>query len=794
MSALSTQTLKISRVVFQNDNFVIFKTTDGVGVKGKVLDDPNSLIGQNVAFSGKWETDTKYGKTFSFVSYEAGAISVFYFLTNIVTGIGAKLAKDIIGRFGEDAANIIERSPSQLLTIPGIKEKKLKTIVESWTKFRYLRKLSEALSKYGVTNGMIIKLYDRWGDQAMAVLEDNPYRIAELDGVGFKRADEIALNMGVSHENSIRIDAGTVYIMEKYMSSSGHSIVEIEEMKREIKNELAEDGELFILNLDKTINRLISKNEVIKYSDKFFTITKYDRMENCVVRELIEGKDKRGATLRGFDLNHYISAKEKEMGIVFGEKQKEAIMKCSLPQAVFFLGGYAGSGKTSVTKAILGMYGEQYGHDQIMCCALAGVAANKAKIQSGFDGQTIHSMLGQGANGFKYNEGNKLPYKVIVVDEASMISLDIFYHFIKAVDLDYTKVIFIGDPAQLPPVGAGNVFGDLIDSGLMPSVILDVVYRQNEKQAIPMLANQIREGVKPSIDGAYADFKFEDKSIEDYWKLKQKLPESEMKQLREKNNGLIVEYIYHTAKNVKVLIDQAKTMTEKLSLFQVLSPIKAGALGVVNLNSILQDAINPDIGQSSIKIGDVYFRKNDKVIQTINKEIMVVRTQDWAEYKSSGNEDLISIKKVYNGQIGMIMDANAEEGRVVVGFPFEGCVAIYAKNELNTGVISHAFAMSIHKSQGSEFRNVLMPITSAHSYMLSPKLLYTALTRAKTKMIVVGEKNTFISGSKHNTKSVRRTISSEIILPKCIDEGKHLAINMSFDKTDNLDLDFRKMC
>jgi exodeoxyribonuclease V alpha subunit len=462
--------------------------------------------------------------------------------------------------------------------------------------------------------------------------------------------------------------------------------------------------------------------------------------------------------LRFFSINH---------GIIFGSKQRNAITMASLNKRIFSLTGYAGTGKTSASKAILRMYEDKYGFDSIVCCALSGIAANRVKKQSGYTSSTIATLLGfdHAKGGFLHNEGNKLKQSVVLLDESSMVDVKTFDALLRAIDFETSNLILLGDPAQLPPVGAGELFSDLLEFGVIYNITLDKIYRQSDGNVITTFAQDVRNGNVPELRFEYEDFEFVDISVPGYWSMKNTLKPKEIAEINEQNNGKVIDYIVSQARNALPFINEAnkRDAWEGLTRFQVIVPMKNGLVGTKNLNVVLQDVLNPKrdaIKDVLVILGsDREFRLRDKVIHLQNKKMTCVYADEFKAALASYREFSTFETKVFNGQIGILFKGNIEEDEYYVYYPNEGYVAIYSKGDFAGNIIDLAYALTGHKTQGSEFFEVVLPIVNAHWMMLNNKLLYTQMTRAKERLLIVGEKYVFSKGCTRNSETVRNTIT-----------------------------------
>lgn len=759
-----------SKTIFVADGFAIFKTNDGFSAKGNIIDAPETLIDTPILLLGEWDT-YKGQRTFAFRSYQIQENQIYFFLTRMVGNIPASTAREIVAAVGDRLPEIMETSPDSLAKFKGIGPKKLIRIKAKWESFKHVRRLGEILLPYGITNNLILRIHEHFGDKAVDVTMQDTYRLTEVRGVGFKTADEVAIKLGVPHNDPRRLAACALYCLTEKMAGEGNTAITVEDLEKSISEEIASDGlggDIASSHADITriIGALIEADKIAvvigKYPDKdaYLTLPWLLRMEKRIM-ELCKLRRNGQATK---DIETWIVAYEKRFGRPLGDQQRQAVRIANTLPAIVAVSGYAGTGKTTTSRAILELYTEIYPRDSVFCCALSGVAANRVQNQSGFPGATIHSLLGyKGGSDWTFNASNKLACKVVLLDEASMDDSELMFRLLSAIDFEGgSHLIILGDPAQLPPVGAGAPFADMLAFNLVPHVVLDKIYRQSEDKVITTFAASVRHGeVPPGYRNHYADFKFIEKSIPDYWQLRKTLPESEMKDLREKNNNEIRESILAIAQRRKSHMDgyyEAQSTLAYLLDFQVLSPIKDGAAGVRSLNQGLQEVLNPPTGGPEMKVGERRFRTRDKIVHLINKNLMVVPVEHYENYLFEGDDVLVE-RRVYNGQFGALtlVDGEGDDMELHVLFPSEGYVAIYPRTDVSNYVIDLAYCLSVHKSQGSEFAHVVMPVTLSHYNMLDPKLLYTAMTRAKNALVMVGQPYAFELGCKKMSRSERKT-------------------------------------
>jgi exodeoxyribonuclease V alpha subunit len=434
--------------------------------------------------------------------------------------------------------------------------------------------------------------------------------------------------------------------------------------------------------------------------------------------------------------------------------------------------GLAGSGKTTTSKDVLDLLGIVTDRNKTVVASLSGVAANRAKTVTGYDGMTIHSLLGfNPAEGWAYNEKNKLPHEVIMLDECSMIDSRLFNDLIKAIDFTKTILFLVGDPAQIQSIGPGDMYKNVIDSGVCKGVGLDQVFRQKDDQFINIFATKyIREG--KMLEGhkrECGDFTFKDISIADGWKIKKEVSDTEWAKYRESNNQTILDEVSRTAtlyKDYMAGLKESKNIAKYMSFFQAISPQKAGLLGVENLNTVLQKIFNPDVCAKSEDSKDIVvtpfarYGFFDKIIHLKNKNMKVCSVSDFRKNKHNFFDyikDSTDTRRVFNGQMGIILDVKESAGQqfISVFYPNEKYITVYNKSDVMKGMIQLSYSLSIHKSQGSEFDITVLPVTYSHYRMLNNQLFYTAFTRAKNKLYVLGEESALKRGVT-NVKDTKR--------------------------------------
>ncbi|PPC84857.1 MAG: hypothetical protein CTY35_00620 [Methylotenera sp.] len=767
---------KFKSVRWSNGQFAIFVMEDGQSAKGETVGaSPEQMLNVNVTLIGDWES-SKFGQTFKFERYLINEDQMIFFLTKVIGNITEAAAKQIKAKFGDDLWRVMDESPNDLLEIKGIGEKKLKKILVSWGKNKSLLKLAQILSPHGVTNGQITKIHEHFGDNALDIVLKDPYRIIEMRGFGFKLADEIALKMGHSATDPARIKACAEYAIDEY-ASGGHSAMRPSAVFPIMEKALAEadgggdvnhikqkcftglldlihdKGAVFVIEHDEEdVAELIKRDEMITTKDML-------EQERYILEKFKTTAEPNPVVV---DIEAWINAYQDKYGVKFGDEQRDSIRLANQRYPILSVSGYAGTGKTTVSKAILTLLSEEIASDDILCVAVAGIAANRIKDKSGFEGKTIHSGLGFGREGYTYNEGNKLEYKVVALDEAGMADSEIMFNLLSAIDLKRTMFIMMGDPAQLQPIGCGQPYADALTNNTIPNVTLTKVFRTSEDQAINIIAQSVRNREMPAVNGNYEDFGFQDISIPNYQKLRNTLSKDELKKKRDENNLKIRDGILalaHAAKNDVAALVSPSTAWAYLTRFQVLTPMRAGYVGVEEMNAQLQEVFNPRSTSPEIKAGNRVFRINDKIVHLKNKDMTIVPIDRYKAWLKDDDEDHTSERRVMNGQLGIVI--NVEDEELHVFYPIEKYVNVYSAQELS--MLQHSYALTVHKTQGSEFHQVAFPITMSHYNMLRPQLLYTTITRAKARIDVIGEADAFRAACRDRPGDERVTVFNQIL-------------------------------
>ncbi len=751
----------LKKILFFNEenSYYIAVLENDQKICGQYFDtDLEKLVGAEIILTGNWNTHKKYGVQFVFTSLELKEAEIYFFLTKIVKGISKKLALELTSKYDEDElCEILDNTPAKLLEFKGIKEKKLTQIVTSWNKFKHLRELGSFLAQFGVTSTFINKIYQQFGEieNLIEKIKQNPYMLTNIKGIGFKRADEIGIKLGIDRESAFRISACMNYTLREFCEANGNSSISKEQLFTLLddalnfkdKEHLYEDAIVALLSkeeINETIKDKFAPN-IYYYSEtkiiEFFETREHHKQKKTIIK----------------DFEKYIEQKQKTLGFELSEEQKKAVQLINEGENTILLIGYAGTGKSTSSRAILELLEEIATYDDIHCMALSGIAAQRIADTTGYKSSTIQSALVKMENSDK----DYFSYKVILIDEASMVNSVTFYKILSKIDPD-TILIIVGDDGQLPAIGAGDVLRDTIRYELAPICKLTKIYRQNEHQAIAVIANDIRKGEVPQYKEDYEDFKFVDVSIPNYYTQKSTLSDYEINILRVDNNTQILNNILHiTSDYIKPMYEyiQNKQIDKFLTLFQVITPIKNGPLGVENLNINLQKLIN-NTNSTGIQTKKYEYKIADKVIH-IKNENMKAKTM--SAYKND-SIDFVE-KRVFNGQLGMVIKVDHEASKLIVLYPSDDMVVFYDFDTLDH-LISLAYCLTIHKTQGMEYDTALIPMSFSHFIMHNTKLLYTAITRAKNMCYIVGEDEAFKSACKKLEITNRQTVIDDLLLKK----------------------------
>lgn len=673
-----------------------------VTLTGSLLDVP---VGSVLLCDGDWKVDARYGQQFVVQSWtEVMPATIYgiekYLGSGLVKGIGPVFAKSIVSKFGTETLNVIDNEPDRLLEVPKLGKKRVERIKESWEKQKDIKEVMVFLQGHGVSTAFAAKIYRKYEKESIAKVKENPYQLADdIWGIGFKTADGIASKMGYGKNHPRRCRSGILYTLNE-LAEEGHVYAEPEQLV-EAATKLLEAEEAPVRQV---LADMIEAKDVIADNNVVY-LPPFYYAEN--------GSANRLKTLLTDTniLDNSIAAEPEAQygmsqidGIVYDEVQQAAIDK-ALDSKVMVLTGGPGTGKTTTTQGIIAAFKAR--NMQILLAAPTGRASKRMTEATGMEAKTIHRLLEYNPmDGYKRNEENPLEGDALIVDECSMIDILLFYNLMKAIPSNM-RLILVGDIDQLPSVGAGNVLRDIIDSQQIPVVRLTRIFRQAQSSRIVMNAHAINAGKYPNIsNGKETDFFF----------IKQEDADEMLKLIIGLVRDRLPKKYGYPAKEI-----------------QVLTPMQRGTVGAGNLNIELQNALNPS--GASLARGGYTYRQGDKVMQIRN------------------NYD----KNVFNGDIGYITSVDTNERTLIV--TFDSRLVEYDISELDE--LTLAYAITIHKSQGSEFPLMVMPITMKHYVMLQRNLIYTGITRAKKICVLVGTTKALAYAIHNNTVSKRNTMLKE---------------------------------
>ncbi len=671
-------------------------------------------VGETITVLGNYETHSEHGEQFAVEKYKAEIPMTekglrHYLASGPFKGIGKKMAENLVDHFGLDILTIIENEPQRLREVPGIGKSKVKAIIKGLEAAEDHEAMI-FLQGLGLTPGYAGRVIDHYGDNTVDKIKENPYLLAnEVHGIGFKTADRVAISNGLEVNHPERIRAGIKYVLEKSLEE-GHCYLPLKEL-------LVRTSEALNINnqfINEQIESLLEAKELIRETDgeEKIYLSIYYYAEQAVAKSINSLVNWQALIM--LDMESEISNYEKRRGFSLAKKQKQAVVT-SLKSGVSIITGGPGTGKTTTIRCIIELFDKA--NKKVELAAPTGRAAQKLSESANKPAKTIHRLLEysytEGKMQFAKNAENPLSTDVLIIDEVSMVDIMLMYQLLQAIPPG-CQVIFVGDVDQLPSVGAGNVLRDLIDSSIIPVVKLDEIFRQERESLIIYNAHRINQGEFPYINNSSKDFFFVDR--ED--------PEDVVKTILSLCKTRLPRY-----QNVHPIED-----------IQVLSPMRRTLTGVDNLNILLQKALNPK-RKSDPKLtkGKQTWYEGDKVMQIRNNYT----------------------KNVYNGDLGRIIEINKDKQELIVAYPNQKRKRYveYSFGELSE--LTLAYAISVHKSQGSEYSVVVMPVTTQHFLMLQQNLIYTGITRAKKMVVLVGTKKALAIAIKNNNVEKRYTTLSK---------------------------------
>ena len=696
----------VAAVVFQNaeNGYTVLRLKDARGETTTVVGTvPDVNVGERLHVEGRWNTHSSYGKQLEIVQLERlmpeSRIEILAYLSShAIRGIGPKIAARIVERFGAESLKIIENEPEKLATVPGISEAKAKEIQESFQSQQGLRHLVEFLSGYRLPTELAVKIYKAYGELSMMAIQDNPYFLTEEGfNAPFAQVDAFALELGFDGDDERRVDAGLLYELS-YNSTGGHVFVP--------EPQLVEATAAFLRLPQQTVQagleRLNAQERIVLdpiASLRAVYLPAYGRAERYLARRLTDMV--RGKVSLPANLTKAVADIEAAQGIEYAALQKDAIRAAAGEKLLIVTGG-PGTGKTTTLRGILDLFEQM--RLKTFLAAPTGRAAKRLTELTGRDASTIHRLLEvdvspeTGDMVFVHNEHNPLVCDAVIVDETSMVDLLLMYDLVQALP-ERCRLILVGDPDQLPSVGAGNVFSDLIRSETIPTVRLTEVFRQARESLIVMNAHRVNRGELPELREKKKDFFFLQRASD--------------------------EAVCQTVTDLC-----ARRLPQNMGFqpedVQVLSPTRKGETGTGALNRLLQQTLNPPGPDKNEKRhGDFVFREGDRVMQIRNNYDII-----WNKVGSSGMGS-----GIFNGDVGTICSIDNKAQSVTIRF--DDREAVYAYDMLSQ--LEPAYAMTVHKSQGSEYRAVVLCAWRGTPLLLSRSILYTAITRARELLIVVGD-------------------------------------------------------
>lgn len=737
----------VERITYQNpeNGYTILKCrvkdyAELVPVIGNLLD---VNVGSVLLVEGNWKVDSKYGRQFVAESWEETLPATVYGMekylgSGLIKGVGPKFASRIVRKFGTDTFTVIEDNVQLLIEVEGIGNKRVQMIAESWERQKEVKNVMLFLQENGVSTSYAAKIYKQYGNDSIPVVKENPYRLADdIWGIGFKTADQIATKLGFEKNSFVRLRSGIMYTLSE-LSNDGHVYAERKQLIKAASELLEAEEACIVMTMDEMLRKedLIQEKSIVKLNEqnepieaiylppfyyaeigvagkmkKLATTPAADRLWTGLMKARMEsGKE---------DLSVDVEAIEKKVGMTYDDVQRDAIRQAATAKVMVLTGG-PGTGKTTTTHGIISAY-KAFGL-RILLAAPTGRAAKRMTEATGLEAKTIHRLLEcKPPEGYQKNEENPLEGDVLIVDECSMIDIVLMNSLLKAIPQNM-RLIMVGDVDQLPSVGAGNVLRDIIDSRSFPVVRLTRIFRQAQTSRIIMNAHRINEGKAPDIsNGKDTDFFF----------MENEDAEAVVPQIVELVKNKLPNYYHVDSRQI-----------------QVLTPMQRGVVGATNLNLALQEALNPTeqeifvrgrgavmMPKDTLRRSGFAFRADDKVMQIKN------------------NYD----KEVFNGDIGIIESVDAEDRTLKVNF--DNRIVEYDVTELDE--IVHAYATTIHKSQGSEYPIVVMPVLMNHYVMLQRNLIYTGITRAKKILVMVGTKKALSYAIRNVTVRKRNTLLKE---------------------------------
>jgi exodeoxyribonuclease V alpha subunit len=671
--------------------------------------------GESLKLTGNWVHNKKFGEQFQVEMFEVTVPATLlgiqkYLASGLIKGIGPIMSERIVEKFGLDTLEVIEKKPERLSEVEGIGTKRISMIKKTWEEQKEIKEIMIFLQGHGVSASYSAKIYKQYGNQSIEIVKENPYRLAhDIYGTGFITADKIAQHLGIDQNSLIRAKAGLLYVLNQ-LTEEGHVYYPENPLIHKAREILHVDEEIIF----QAIKELSKEKELfledldLEGNLRAVFLAPFYVAETGVAQRLINLKES-PSNIRPIHAEKAIEWVQQKLGIELARKQEEAVLLAATSKVLIITGG-PGTGKTTIITAILRIF--QQLKVRILLAAPTGRAAKRMNEATGWGAKTIHRLLEYSPHkgGFKKDQDDPLEADVVIIDETSMVDTLLMHHLLKAIP-SHAHVILVGDVDQLPSVGPGNVLKDIIKSGRFTVVTLTEIFRQAQESMIVVNAHKVNQGQLPVI-------KEIDKPEEtDFRFIQEEDPEKILQNILDLCSERIPgQYRFHPLREI-----------------QVLAPMHKGTIGVTNLNIELQKRLNP--GPSGITRGVWNFRLGDKVMQVVN------------------NYD----KDVFNGDIGWISKIDSEEREVVIDF--DGRPVPYDYSDLDE--ITLAYAVSVHKSQGSEYPVVILPVVTQHYLLLQRNLIYTGITRAKKRVVLIGTKKALAIAVRNNKPQRRYTLLSE---------------------------------
>lgn len=720
----------VAGIIFRNEEngyTVLSLDTDDGGDITCVGSFPTLTTGALLSVTGKVSVHNKYGEQLAVTSYTVlnptnrqGIVK--YLSGGLIKGVGEVTANNIYDMFGDDTFGVIENNPALLAKVKGISAKKAMDIANAVAGLKIMQEQIMFLQSYGLSTNMSLKIYNIYKGDTKKEVSENPYRlIDDIDGVGFLTADKIAQSMGIPVESQFRVRAAMVYTLKDSAEKQGNTFLFFDDMVARCSELLKLDLSEYESLVEDTVTVLTLEPTIKDFNvegKRAVALLRYYKLERSIAYKLLDLNASAKRIL--IDADSLIAQFERLNKFQFHSSQAGAV-KSALINGVTVITGGPGTGKTTIIKCIAEILSAT--GLRLEFCAPTGRAAKRLSQSTGREAKTIHRMLGYEAHGgamvFKYNRNNTLPCDVVIVDELSMVDVGIMYSLLSALE-NGTRIVLVGDKDQLPSVGAGNVLADIIHSGVIEIRYLTHIYRQSEDSLIVSNAHLVNSGHMPEINNRSKDFFV--MQMSDFGEIAETVVQLVTKRLP-KFTGL------------------------PSSEVQVLGALKNGVAGVDNLNAMLQQALNPfTYGKGEVQIGKNIIRVGDRVMQTVNNYELPYK-------KFNANGTVEEGEGVFNGDIGVVQSIDRVDGRMEIMYD-DNRLATYGVQDFSD--VQLAYAITIHKSQGSEFEVVVVPLLNGPPTIINKNLLYTAITRAKRAVVLVGSKK-ILALMIHNNYIAART-------------------------------------